>query len=87
MRRPLEATMSNVSPSFVAGQRVSHPEMGAGVLISSDQNGYAKVLFQSVGERQVPITSLQRAMSWDEAVVSNVQPVTTEGVRRLQLAI
>lgn len=79
--------MSNASLSFVAGQRVSHPEMGSGVLISSDPNGYAKVLFQSVGERQIPITSLQRAMSWDESVVSNVKPISSDGILKLRLAV
>lgn len=79
--------MSSASPNFVSGQRVSHPEMGAGVLISCDPNGYARVMFQSTGERQVPITSLQQAMSWDESVVSNIGPVTSDGFRRLKLAI
>lgn len=79
--------MSNASHSMVAGQRVSHPEMGAGVLISSDSNGYARVLFQTTGERQVPITSLNRALSWDEAVVSSIKPVNSEGLRRLALSL
>ena len=53
-RRKSGAIMSNGSPDWTAGQRVSHPEMGPGVFIAAEPGGYARVFFQQVGERRVP---------------------------------
>ena len=58
--------MSNGSPEWTAGQGVSHPEMGPGVFIATEPGGYARVFFQQVGERRVPVTALNRATSWEE---------------------
>ena len=51
--------MSNGSPEWTAGQGVSHPEMGPGVFIAAEPGGYARVFFQQVGERRVPVTALR----------------------------
>ena len=79
--------MSNGSPDWKAGQRVSHPEMGSGVFIAAEPGGYARVFFQQVGERRVPITALQQAASWEEQVVAHVRPAVREAVERLWLAV
>ena len=49
--------MSSASLELTAGQSVSHPEMGLGVFVSLVPGGYARVFFQQLGERQVPVTS------------------------------
>ncbi|MBM4089901.1 MAG: DEAD/DEAH box helicase [Planctomycetes bacterium] len=79
--------MSNGSPEWTAGQSVSHPEMGPGVFVATEPGGYARVFFQQVGERRVPVTALHRALSWEEQVVAQVQPATREAVERLWLAL
>jgi hypothetical protein len=79
--------MSNGSPEWTAGQSVSHPEMGPGVFVATEPGGYARVFFQQVGERRVPVTALHRALSWEEQVVAEVRPATREAIERLWLAL
>ncbi len=79
--------MSSGSPEWTAGQGVSHPEMGPGVFIAAEPGGYARVFFQQVGERRVPVTALNRAASWEEQVVAQVRPATREVIERLWLAL
>jgi hypothetical protein len=38
--------MSNASPELAAGERVFHPEMGAGVFIATEPGGYPRPFFQ-----------------------------------------
>jgi len=79
--------MSNGSPELPVGQRVAHPEMGSGVFISSEPGGYARIFFQNLGERRVPLSSLQRALTWDEQVILEIRPATREALRALWLAL
>lgn len=79
--------MSSTLVELSTGQTVSHSEMGNGVFLSAVAGGYARVFFQQLGERQVAITSLVPALSWEEEVVSNVRPATREAVERLWLAL
>ena len=82
--------MSNASleqGQWTVGQSVVHPEMGVGVLVAFDGTGYARVFFQETGERQVPITTLDRVTSWEQQVVAKVHPATREAIERLWLAL
>jgi superfamily II DNA or RNA helicase len=79
--------MSSALVELSTGQSVSHTEMGRGVFLSAVAGGYARVFFQELGERQVAITSLVPALSWEEEVVSHVRPATREAVERLWLAL
>ena len=79
--------MSNGSPDLLVGQRVAHPEMGSGVFISSEPGGYARIFFQNLGERQVPLSSLQRALTWDEQVILEIRAATRDGMLALWLAL
>ena len=72
---------------FVAGDAVVHTELGEGVLLRLESSGYARAFFREYGERQVLVTSLVKSKTWDEQVVSSLQPATPEAVRRLWLAI
>lgn len=79
--------MLSTSPEWVAGSRVTHPELGTGVFIGLEPSGYARVFFQEQGERQVPVSAITRALTWDEEVVSQIRPATRAGIERLWLAI
>ena len=57
------------------------------MFIATEPGGYARVFFQQAGERRVPITALQRAVSWEEQVVSHVRAAVREAVERLWLAL
>ena len=79
--------MSYASPELIAGGRVHHSELGTGVFISPEPGGYARVFFQKYGERQVSASTLLRALTWDEEVISHVRPATSEALERLWLAL
>lgn len=79
--------MSFASPNLAAGSRVTHPELGTGVLIGTEPGGYAKVFFQKHGERQVSALTLASVLSWDEEVISRVRPATAEALQGLWLAL
>jgi superfamily II DNA or RNA helicase len=80
-------TAAHATGDFVAGEAVVHPELGEGVLLRIESSGYARAFFRGHGERQVPVTSLAKSKTWDEQVVSSLQPATPEAIRRLWLAI
>ncbi len=63
--------MINKKALWEPGQRISHPEFGEGVLIEIPRNGYVRVFF-SVGERQVPLSSIQPALSYTERLLNNI---------------
>src|SRR5437867_5804371 len=79
--------MSYGSPELIVGSRVHHPELGTGVFISPEPGGYARVFFQKHGERLVSASTLLRAHTWDEEVISHVRPATPETLERLWLAL
>ncbi len=79
--------MSTTSLELAAGQRVSHVEMGDGVVAAIEPGGYARVFFRAHGERQVSVASLMRELSWEEQVVSEVRPATEDAVKKLWLAL
>jgi SNF2-related domain len=79
--------MSYGSRDLTSGSRVTHAELGTGVFIGEEPGGYARVFFQKHGERQVSVLSLTCALTWDEGVVSNVRPATSEALERLWLAL
>ena len=81
------ATDDGLTADFVAGEAVVHAELGQGVLLRVEVSGYARVFFRGHGERQVPVTALSRFRTWEEQVVSSLQPATPEAVQRLWLAI
>lgn len=79
--------MSNASPNPVPGQKVTHSELGEGVVLGVEPTGFVKVFFQSVGERQVSPETLQGAASWTQQVINGLKPATQEDITKLWLAI
>ncbi|MCC6132213.1 MAG: DEAD/DEAH box helicase family protein [Acidobacteria bacterium] len=61
--------LESVCPQL--GARVSHPQFGAGVVVSAEAGGYVRVFFEG-GERQVPVASLSVALGRAERIVASV---------------
>ena len=76
--------MTNPIP-FNPGDRITHPEFGAGIVIEPPSDGYLRAFF-SVGERRVPLATLHRALSRTERILQNVQG-GTDRARRAWLAL
>jgi len=66
------------------GERISHPEFGAGVILDAEQDGYVRAFF-AAGERRVPITGIRRDISRVERVLGGVKG-TKEQARSLWLS-
>ena len=66
------------------GQRITHTEFGAGVILDAPSEGYLRAFF-GIGERRVPVSSIQREMSRTERILRNVEG-GAERARRAWLA-
>jgi SNF2 family DNA or RNA helicase len=73
----------NIKP----GIKVTHPELGEGVVIGIEQTGYITVFFRSSGERQVPVESLNTKADLFDQIVQNMAQATTENLDKVWLAI
>jgi len=83
----LSVIMSRVSPDIKPGIKVSHPELGDGVVVSIESTGYVTVFFRDRGERQVPIESLFQAADRFDRIVSAMVPSDAKRLERLWLAV
>jgi len=61
----------NDTVKFLPGGRISHPDFGAGVILDAASDGYLRAFF-SVGERRVPVSSIQSEVSRTESILRNV---------------
>src|SRR5262245_66162662 len=53
------------------GQRITHADFGAGVVVDSPAGGYVRVFF-GIGERQVPVASTRPESSRSERILAAV---------------
>lgn len=58
-------------PQFIPGERISHAEFGQGVVLDVAHDGYLRAFF-GVGERRVPLASIQLALSRTERILRAV---------------
>ena len=79
--------MSGAIHNVTIGQRVVHPELGEGIVLTTPQNGYISIFFRTMGERQVPLTSLQAVSTPEMEMIQHVMPASPEALQRLWLAI
>ena len=79
--------MSGTSPKLYPGKKVTHVELGEGVVISLEPTGFVRVFFQNTGERQVQPESLSEGQTWIQQVISGLKPATPESLLKLKLAI
>jgi len=54
------------------GQRITHTEFGAGVILDAPSDGYLRAFF-GIGERRVPVSSIQPEMSRTERILRHVE--------------
>ena len=66
------------------GQRITHADFGAGVVVDTPQGGYVRVFF-GIGERQVPVTSTRPESSRSERILGAVNG-TQDRLRKAWLA-
>jgi superfamily II DNA or RNA helicase len=66
------------------GQRISHAELGQGVVIEAPRDGYVRAFFPA-GERRVPLSALKLQQSRAERVLRSVEG-TPERLRKAWLA-
>ena len=57
---------------FAPGERIKHPEFGAGVVLDAPKDGYLRAFF-SIGERRVPLMIVQREASRTECILRSVE--------------
>jgi superfamily II DNA or RNA helicase len=56
---------------FAPGERITHVELGQGVVIDAPRDGYLRAFF-GVGERRVPATAVRRELSRTERILRAV---------------
>ncbi|MCB1467161.1 MAG: DEAD/DEAH box helicase, partial [Rhizobiaceae bacterium] len=66
------------------GDRITHFEFGAGVVLDVPREGYLRAFF-SIGERRVPLASIQRELSRTERILRSVEG-TPERLRTVWLS-
>ncbi|MEY9722101.1 SNF2 family DNA or RNA helicase [Sinorhizobium fredii] len=70
--------------SFAPGERITHPDFGAGVVLDVPREGYLRAFFSS-GERSVPLESVRREASRTERILRSVEG-TPERARAVWLS-
>ncbi len=56
---------------FQPGERISHRELGSGVVLDTPSDGYLRAFF-SIGERRVPVGAIRRQLSRTERILRAV---------------
>ncbi len=79
--------MLSISPEIQPGLKVSHVELGDGVVVGREPTGYITVFFRSFGERQVPADSLRPAADRFDQIVQSMIPASADQLERLWLAV
>lgn len=79
--------MSHAFPEFQPGLKVSHPELGDGVVVGREPTGYITVFFRAHGERQVPVDFLRPATDRFDQIVQSMAPATSEKLEKLWLVV
>lgn len=72
------------SVSYNPGERITHPDLGTGVVLEVPRDGYLRAFF-SAGERRVPLANVQRETSRTERILRSVEG-TSERLRKAWLS-
>ena len=79
--------MSHAFPEFQPGLKISHDELGDGVVVGRESTGYVTVFFRAHGERQVPADSLRPAADRFDQIVQGMVPASPDRLEQLWLAV
>jgi SNF2 family DNA or RNA helicase len=66
------------------GQRVSHNDLGEGVVVEAPRDGYVRAFF-AIGERRVPVSAIRKQLSRAERILSSVEG-SRERLKKIWLA-
>lgn len=69
------------------GAKVTHLELGDGVVVGREPTGYVTVFFRAHGERQVPADSLRPTTDRFDQIVKGMSIASPETLQRLWLAV
>lgn len=67
------------------GARVTHADLGEGVVLEASRDGYVRAFF-AAGERRVPLASLRPALSRADRILANVEG-SQERLRAIRLTL
>jgi len=70
---------------MLPGARVTHGDLGEGVVLETSRDGYVRAFF-GIGERRVPLAALRPALSRTDRVLANVVG-TPERLRAIRLTL
>jgi superfamily II DNA or RNA helicase len=79
--------MSHAFHDIQPGLKVTHSQLGDGVVVDHEPAGYITVFFRAHGERQVPASSLQPAADRFDQIVQSMVPATPERLEQLWLTV
>ncbi|MBU0464626.1 MAG: hypothetical protein KKE12_13675, partial [Proteobacteria bacterium] len=66
--------------SHPPGTKVTHPELGEGVITGIDRKNFVTVFFRAHGERQVPVDSLSTVIDQYDKIVQSMSVALPERV-------
>ena len=79
--------MSHEFHKINPGQKVTHTELGEGVVVGHEPAGYIKVFFREIGERRVPADTLMLTKDHYDQVISGMKPATPDRLEKIWLSI
>lgn len=79
--------MSHAFLEIHPGLKITHSELGDGVVVRQEPTGYVTVFFRGHGERQVPFDSVRPGGDRFDQILRDMAPATTERVEQLWLAV
>lgn len=81
------ATTSHAFPELTPGLKITHSELGEGVIVGRDPTGFVTVFFRSHGERQVPPESVSLAADRFDRLAQGMESATPDKLEQVWLAI
>jgi len=73
--------------SFSPGTKVTHPELGEGVVTGIDRKDFFTIFFRAHGERQVPADSLTAVIDQYDQIIQSMSCITPERIEAIWLAL
>ena len=84
---PLKDSKEQQRVLFSPGTKVTHPELGEGVVTGSERKEFFTVFFRAHGERLVPAEFLSVVKDHYDRVIDSMTGATKDGVEALWLAL
>ncbi len=79
--------MSHEFHKINPGQKVTHTELGEGVVVGHEPGGYIKVFFREIGERRVSADTLTLTKDHYDQVISGMKPADPNRLEKIWLSL